>query len=295
MTTTISDILAAFICREPEIGPERCQKACNKGDAVQGLIGLTDQFLLTAPLYFTEKLFASIKLLKADVKVIKSGSQSACIGNVDVDKAQDICAMLNRDSEDDVKFRAYKVSMSIHGGTCSAMAFEFADRYLKAREAGLSAEQTIDRLSPDFKTSNLEFRTRQSAFNTIYKSKQTAGDFKKAKIASMLRFHQRKVVQASDCFDLDTLYSLKNIEEILQEFQRGVFVIRCISEDNSEKGESHGHSMVLIREDGKNYFYNPGTGVSELDPNYPAGALYKELRKINRQFDIPLGRIYQIV
>lgn len=288
-----------------EIGLRHCRKAWNERDVVHGLIGLLEIIpFLGAILSFMEMFFASLvtsqeiemaKLPAFRVKLIKSGSQNDCSGNVETDKAKAICAHLNSSPEKGVAFQEHRVTAFIMGGTCSAMSFEFADRYLKAKEAGLSPEEAIDRISPDFEQSNLEFRTRQSAFNTICKSmKKEAGDFKKAKIAAMLRFHQRKVVKASDCFDLDKGDSLKKIEKILKQFQQGVFVVRCILENRSEKGEAFGHSTILIRDGGQNYFYDPAKGISELETGYEASVLHELLSAHNRQWGIYSGRIYQI-
>ncbi len=233
-------------------------------------------------------------------KVIKAGSMNECIGPIDKAHALNVCDILNKEKTTGVRFPknllipGLKDGILLLGGTCSAMSFDFADRYLRLRKTH-SSEIAITALGDEFKTSSVVFRTRQAAFNTISKNHHNpSDDFGKAKIQAMLAFHKRKVVEASEHIYLPHSSSVEKIGKILNRFQQGVFVIRSIQEAENQKDEVQGHSTILIRDGEKQYYYDPGKGVSEIESGYEATTLHKFLREHSRIWNIPSARIYKI-
>jgi hypothetical protein len=226
-------------------------------------------------------------------KVVTPGSQVHCSGSVDRQQAEDYCKRLDENNEG-IRFPEEKVTDYLMGGTCSAMTFDFAHNYLEKRKA-MDPEAVIELIGPHYDTSSAIFRTRQAAFNTLRKDPdQPPSDFSKAKIASMLKLHDRHIVAASEEFNLDSKKSLDQIKNIFNTFQQGVFVIRCLHPEDNSKGESYGHSLALIRDEDHRYFYDPCEGVYELDKEHEPETVHHLLAQANNNWDIPLARIYQI-
>lgn len=238
-------------------------------------------------------IFTAVKSCTA--KLIKSGSQLNCSGSVNIDQARSYCNTLNQNPFG-ICFPQDQVTDFVLGGTCSAMSFDFADRYLRGRANHLTPEEVMESIGSDYTSSSEIFRTRQAAFNTIRKEGNLTGEnFMQAKIASMLQFHNRQIVTSSPTFDLkDPQGSLRKIEAIVNRQQNGVFIVRCLRPENNYKEEALGHSMVLIRDGTFQYFYNPSEGVFEFEPGFEAEALHSNLSKVNSMWGVSLGRIYQI-
>lgn len=232
-------------------------------------------------------------------KKIKEGSQEGQVGGVDVGLVEDYCDALNDHSEKThIVFSPERLENPVTGGTCSAMAFEFADDYLR-RKGSMTAEEIFDEIGSKYDSSSEKFRIHQAVFNTLHREDQyPRGDFMRNKIEAMLRFYDRYVIDSSEIVHIenpsaaDIERAQEKIGLFLNDYTEGVFVIRCIMFADNDKGESHGHSTILIRENGKTYFYDPNEGVYEL-PNDPE-ALIAILKPMMEKWHIPYGRIYKI-
>ncbi len=237
-------------------------------------------------------------------KKIKHGNQAQNAGEIRVQLAQKYCEKLNEYSEEThVVFSPSRLQNPISGGTCSAMAFDFADKYLDKRPT-MTPDEIFDEIAPRFENSSLLFRTRQAVFNTLRKDdRYPPADFMRDKVGSMLRAYGRSITDSSEMFYMkDTLtlnssskeikQAMKKIEQFLNEHSEGVFVIRCVVLEDNDKGELFGHSTTLIREKDKSYFYDPNEGIYELPKE--TEALVDILKPMMQKWCVPFGRIYRI-
>lgn len=226
-------------------------------------------------------------------KVIKEGSQTLNKGEIDWVQAHKTTEKLNKFVKG-VVFLKNALTPFIEGGTCSAMAFEFLDQYLLHREK-LSPEKVIETISPNFETSSLFFRTRQAAFNTIQKDPEhPVSDFRRAKIEAMLKLYNIKVLDASDEVDITEKESLHKIKTILKKFENSFLILRILRPSKNHKEEKYGHSMVLIRDQGREYFYEPNQGVIEINKKYTAKAIHEFLIKLEDSWGISHASFYQV-
>jgi hypothetical protein len=234
--------------------------------------------------------------LELRCEIIKPSTDDDCNGSVNLCQAKSVCQKLN-DNPEHVLFHVNTIDGYLEGGACSAMSFDFVDNYLKKRQK-MSPEEAIEAIGDNYRKCSEFFRSVQAAFNTICKDPQNpVDDFKKAKIAAMMRLYDRNVIAVSDEINLqnDPMKTLQKINSILKKFSKGVFIIRCIQSANNSKDENYGHSMVLIRDQEKQYFYNPENGVYQLMRGYEDLFLSQFLYDVNNHWAVPKSRFYQIV
>ncbi len=234
-------------------------------------------------------------------KKICHGNQDECSGPIDYSLGQDYCDALDDLKESTrISFSEERLVRDLTGGSCSAMAFEFADDYLRRRPFA-SAEEIIHAIGPKYRQSSLAFRTVQAAFNTLHRDPITPShDFMRDKIGAMLRFYDRTISDSSDlffterCTPKEDANSLKKIELFLSQFEEGVFVVRCLFPDDSDKGEAYGHSTVFIKTADGQYFYDPDAGIFRLTEGSEANGLHQLVKKMMLRSAAPFGRIYKI-
>ena len=293
-----------YSCLVSEIGLKHLKTGWKEKEAVHiaiGLLELIPLFGLIATIF--EKAVASqyqpydaysIPARFIRSTVVKTGSQNDCSGAVEVDKAKKICERLNQVKPNGIYFSDAKVDTTISGGTCSAMSFDFANRYMELRK-NHTPDEIINLIGSDYERSSQAFRTTQAAFNTIGKAAgETSEDFKQAKIDAMLHLHNRKVILASEPFDLKEQAALTKIRKILREFTEGVFIVRVLLPKDNEKEENFGHSTVLIRDGDRQLFYDPFQGVLNIEKGFESTTLCSLLMNFLAFWEIHAGRIYQI-
>ncbi len=294
----------AYSCVLSEYGLRHLKTAWKEKDVTHGLIALLELTPLVGPiLSIAERVLASqyypldptsIPPSFIRFKVLKIGSQNGCNGFVETEKAKKICERLNQKPSNGIHFSKSRLINTINMGTCSAMAFDFANRYIEMRKT-LSPEEVIERIGSDYEHSSQEFRTMQAALDTIHKKKGAVfKDFNQAKMEAMLRFYGRRVIKASEIIDLTQKSMLAKTRKILRDFQQGIFILRIIRPHTNDKGEHYGHTAVLIRDGDKQYFYDPGKGVSEIEQGYESTTLCDALLGFKNMWYTYLGRIYQI-
>lgn len=232
---------------------------------------------------------------------MKPGSQDKCSGPIEFNLGEDYCDALDDLKESTrIAFSKDRLVDSLTGGSCSAMAFEFADDYLRRRPFA-SAEEIIDEISPKYRLSSLAFRTIQAAFNTIHRDPvYPSYDFMRDKIGAMLRFYDRMISDSSELFYTESCTaeedtdSLKKIESFLTQFEEGVFVIRCLAPKDNDKGEAYGHSTIFIKAAKGQYFYDPDKGIFRLTEGFEAEGLHQLVKKMMLRAAASFGRIYKI-
>lgn len=232
---------------------------------------------------------------------MKSGNQNECSGPIDFGLAEDYCEALNDlvDSTN-IVFSKERLVENLTGGTCSAMAFQFADDYLQ-RKPYFPTEQIINEICEKYKHSKTAFRTIQAAFNTLHRdSRYPSEDFLCDKVASMLRFYDRYISNASELFYIESCASeedkdaYEKIGSFLDKFSEGVFVIRCVLLEDNDKGEAYGHTTLLIKTPMEQYFYDPDEGIFKLTKDVEIEALHQLVKRMMLKSAVPFGRIYKI-
>lgn len=294
-----------YSCFLPEYGLQHLQIAWKERDIIHGTIALFELIPLIGLLVsIFEKFLASqyhpfdpsaIPASFVRYTVIKEGSQEGCLGSVEVEKAKRICQELNKKNTNGVYFSESKIPDQISGGTCSSMAFDFANRYLEMRK-NASPEEIFEKIGSDYSQSSQDFRTTQAAFNAIGMAPgaDPPKDYNRAKIDAMLRFYNRRVIAASDEIDIQNNGAIAKMKKVLREFKEGVFIFRILMPGDNEKGEIQGHSTVLIRNGNQMFFYEPCSGIIQIDEGYESTSLSRFLFYFNQSWHTNLARLYQI-
>jgi hypothetical protein len=227
---------------------------------------------------------------------VHRGDQSGGSGLVSRDRVQQICNTLNSERVRGVFFNAQTVENHVGGGTCSAMAIDFINEYLQTKaQKPSSPSKIIEKISQRYTHSSKEFMHNQAAFNTIEKnSREYTTDFKKDKIAAMLKLYHRNVGYCSEEVDLSSHTADRKISQIISRLPKGIFLIRALHLAQNPKEELVGHSSVLINEDQGIFFYDPNHGTAELQQRNAGRITYDFLRQAYRQFNIPHVRLYRV-
>lgn len=294
----------AYSCFISEYGLQHMKTAWKEKDVIHGMIGVFELLPLVGFIIsLFERIIASrylptdpsaIPLSFIRYTVIQPGSQVDCSGAIEIDQAKQICQKLNSKNTNGIFFSESKLVSHLYNGTCSAMSFDFANRYLELRKT-LSPKQAITQIAPDYEKSSQVFRTTQAAFNTICRAPgMDQKDFNRAKIEGMLCLYNRHVVNASEGFDITQNSAISKIRKILKELKPGVHIIRMILPASSDKGEMLGHTTVLIQDEGKQFFYDPCSGTRKLKKGYESTTLCKFFHTFQQAWNTYSGRFYQI-
>jgi hypothetical protein len=227
-------------------------------------------------------------------KLLFRGSQEGCSGPVSVSKVESIRATLDARHELGIRFNRAKVSDTVEGGTCSAMALEFLSDYFKARkitskQPGSSTNALLHQLrglGKKFSTSSEEFRNRQAAFNTIEisnhgKIKESnlgawTPFYAKHKIQSLANYHSF-VVDYSKAIDAEHATEAE-VFQALADLPEGAYLLRGVKPDKSAKLEEFGHSMIYIKGKGFTLFYDPNFGLKNLSSAKHSKAIYNSFK-----------------
>lgn len=238
------------------------------------------------------------------------GSQKENFGFVDPKKVSKIFDKVTRSNKKElVRFDKESLQIGDRGqyyvdkGTCTAMSFVFAKKYLMAcRSFNAKFREDyigiIERISPEFEQSNELFRSLQIVFNTIKLAENTnplSDEFKLQKIAAMgsyFDFSINEGVGFSLAVPLPHVIDL--LEEIIKNLEDGVYLVRQIAPEQNEKGELHGHTTLFIKERDIQLFYDPNQGIVELESGKEVTKLYLKLCHINQQYDVKDVSIYRL-
>lgn len=182
------------------------------------------------------------------------------------------------------------------GGSCSALVM-MAASHLSTMQThlaeGFSLKDQINYLL-NHKGTEEELLSIQSALNTVSFAKNSAVEHPKKidSITGLFGFSAEKkgdtiAICADDAFGrFEALYhSLPN---------EGMYFIRCIDPSNNKKGENHGHSTLLLRQNKQTLFYDPNYGVKVFDCQKGLRSLFSDLILSHLSFRIPLLSVYQI-
>lgn len=234
-------------------------------------------------------------------KWLFKGSQLRCNGSVSISEAKTIVRKLNDQSRPEIKFNKAKVTDQVFDGTCTAMSLEFLDSYFKIKELCKGQPdykpQTllnrIAQLSPKFSLSSKVMRNRQAAYNTI-EVKNPAGDPSLNKIQSLANYHCLKIDHSSNEFNVGKMSNEKEVTQEIDNLPEGAYFVRILKTANNEKLEEYGHSLVYIKEEGIDLFYDPNYGLISFFEQKSSNYIYNQFKKCYSMFQTEEARFYRL-
>lgn len=230
------------------------------------------------------------------VREIKKMDQGYSRGATDLEKSREVFEKVLEKRPKGITFNQNKLEGKVSGGNCSALSFEFIQRYfefLKQRESLqvegnkggenlLDPMQEIEKLLERFENGGGEnvvhFRSIQEAFNTfeIEKTEDTV-DITAAKIQAIANYFDFEASPASDERDL-IVDGQGTLVETVNTLKNGVYLLRTIRPEDNERLEMYGHSMVWIKKDKETFFYDPTNGARIIQSKWPADFLFTALQ-----------------
>jgi len=184
-------------------------------------------------------------------------------------------------------------------GTCSAMALDFASRYNSKCTASVDKIQCVIDFKPYYLHNTEEYTSMQTAYNTIqlldkFLDISDCDDACKAdvlaheKMQSLANYHDMTLTPVTKTLDWESLND-EELGSIIDNLPKGTYVIRMIQPNENHKKESYGHTMVFVKEDDFQLYYDNGKSL-RLIPNQEAEGVVKI---INQWTSIPTLRIYK--
>lgn len=240
-----------------------------------------------------------IEALFADRVWLFKGTQISAQGNVSIEKAEVIRAKLaSQSSPLGIHFNKSKIVDQLVGGTCSAMALQFVDRYFQIKKSCEGSEQILKQIAAigiQFSASSAEMRDRQAAYNTIEVVKSSEErDFSKNKMQSLANDHNLSIKFSSNEMDVEKLDTEQSLQNDVDALPEGAYLVRIIKPANNEKLEEHGHSLIYIREQGVNLFYDPNLGARNLVGAKHSTVLFNSFKENFATFQVSKARFYQL-
>ena len=235
-------------------------------------------------------------------EMLFEGTQDDCSGTAAPHRVLQVIDRIHQCRERGILFNRGKVSGSIHGGVCSAMALDFADQFFKLRKArpitGHSGDfflKTIRSLGAQFARSSEEMRVRQAAFNTIEVLRNAAPiDASRNKVQSLANFHGFKINHASAEIAVDSASCSQAVEREAASLPDGLYLLRTILPSNNERLEQHGHSIVYFKERGEGLLYDPNVGARYMKNISHLPVLSQSLANYLERFHTSRARFYRL-
>jgi len=226
---------------------------------------------------------------------LQKASQGPCSGINWRPKSKSYLKKLQADSPSTIGFNAEKLSWTTRGGNCTAIALEFIERYFNS-DSSESAESRLKRIAKSLKFGGniREMRARQGAFNCIEVKNSSAMTGTAEKVGALLNFHDFKLINQSNTFDL--LDDLRpKLSGILSSMDWGIYFMRDIKPANNDKLEEHGHSMVLIRTRGGDFFFDPNKGLEKIEAQGLEERVFEHLKHNYKRFEISQATFFKVV
>lgn len=236
-------------------------------------------------------------------ELLFEGTQENCDGTAAPNKVLQVIDRMDQCRERGILFNRGKVSGSVNGGVCSAMALDFADKFFKSRKIHINTGQhssdfflkSIRNLGAQFARSSEEMRILQAAFNTIEVLRNTASiDVSRNKVQSLANFHGLKINHASAEIAAYPPNLNQCVEEEVSKLPDGLYLLRTILPSNNERLEHHGHSMVYFKERGEGLFYDPNLGARYMKNVSHAPVLAQSLSSCYQQFQTTRACFYRL-
>jgi hypothetical protein len=163
---------------------------------------------------------------------------------------------------------------------------------------------------PKVKTSNEEFRSIQSAYNTIErrmdedtKTDIPSDDFSADKVNALLHYELPGLNATPSSTDVEMLEndSLQQLTEAVDGLNEGVFIARSLRPLDTHKDEAitkhmvkeeqYGHTTFLIKEQGNLFYYDPGIGSNQLTT---VSQLHMLMKWQAHRWGLPETKFYQV-
>ena len=213
----------------------------------------------------------------------------------DIEISEQVFNVINSKAPPLVAFRKKKLVPFDEGGTCSAMALDFAARYLtqcSEFKDSQSCEDCVSLFKPYYQISTSLFASRQAAYNTIKVREEgllmNSEKVKHAKMQALANYHDLTLTPVTDSIKKQAVF--KNESKFINKFNaldEGVYVIRLLHPNYSVKMEWYGHTMILVKEKGFSIFYNNGDGALSVDE---VGSFFVDILD---RYTMPEFRIYR--
>ncbi|ADI37417.1 putative uncharacterized protein [Waddlia chondrophila 2032/99] len=200
---------------------------------------------------------------------------------------------LNEECPPAIQFNTGKLSWATIGGNCSAIALDVINHFLRSSDKQ-PVEKRLKKIIKKFRSGGdlIEMRARQGAFNCIEFKNISSSDPIIQKIQALAKFHSLSAVESTPAFDL--LKDLKqSFSEIANSLNSGVYLLRIIKPSENEKKEVHGHSMVLIRCNEGDYFFDPNKGLEKIESLLDE-RLFEHLKHNYKRFEISQATFIKI-
>ena len=230
------------------------------------------------------------------------GSQYGCSDYVSISKIEAVRLKLESQQAFGILFNKDKVSGYLDGGNCTAMSFEFLASYFKnkkicQKEPNFRSEVLLNRIiqiGQDFALSSEKMRVLQAAYNTIEVRKLNISvDYSKNKIQSLANSHGLKIDYSSKEIDLNTINTENELRSHVDALPEGAFLVRLLKPADNEKLEEHGHTLVYVKDQGVDLFYDPNYGVIHLNVAEHTSVLYESFKNCLCYFETNKARFYR--
>lgn len=234
-------------------------------------------------------------------------SQGMCSGLTDLKIEKDVLELVRKKQPKGIRYNPQKISAFVEGGNCTALSLDFIEKYF-AMLKQLPLEGEVEPKLFDKKMTAVgklykrggndvgrlvEFRSRQAAFNCIEVDKNERGvDFSRAKVESLANFHDFRIGHDSGGFDI-VKDARSKLKMQLKQMPEGAYLLRVNKPMDNEKLEEYGHSMVFVRSQHGDYFYDPNLGTEKIE-KHTASRIFWHLRRNWNKYEVSEARFYQM-
>lgn len=231
------------------------------------------------------------------------GSQNNHQGPVSREKVLSVVHQLNQTTEQGIEFDPHHVAQNLEAGMCSAMALDFAKEFFTLKKndwtIGYSSSQRflkkVSQLGSKFADGlSEERRIHQAAFNTIKVKNAVGIDAGRNKVQSLANLYNFKIDHSSPEISLDQNDCEKIFKEEMDRLPNGVYFTRAIWPMENEKLEFHGHSMIYVKDQFDEFFYDPNYGTTYMRNIDPSPIISKMLLNCYYQWNTSKVRFHRL-
>lgn len=188
-----------------------------------------------------------------------------------LDLSMQVYQIIETKRPSDILFQYSNTFSYDHGGTCSAMALDFAARFdtICSKPGDFKkSKECVKKFEPYYKSNNSTFISRQTAYNSIgikYSPSLTEEDIRFQKMQALANYHNLTLVPETGIISADFIENhSSDFQKLLKNLDNGLYVVRGIYPDFMGvylKREIYGHTMSFIKYKDSVLFYNNGKGA----------------------------------
>lgn len=225
-------------------------------------------------------------------------------GECNLDQAKQMVKCLNEKAKvSSISFNPEMLTQNqLVGGACTAIIFRLARELLplmrenrvffknfhhliKELEEVATGSKTID------KATQKAIRTEQLALNTITVDRnRTYSDYAVSeKIGAMASYYGLKVIDSSQEIPMHALV------DSLASLGKGAYLLRIIQKANNHKLEKQGHSILYLKTEGSEYYFDPALGgYSLFQGAAKANLVYNAALSADAQFGVDSLTVHRL-